>query len=407
MVYIIPFAAWRPSPQEAATFACPPYDVVSREQAATLEPQHRFLSVIRPEISLPAEVDEDSPQAHEQASRQLTQFEESGVLIHDSQPQLYIYRQEGFAHVQTGIVACVRVADYRNGTIKQHEKTLVAKELNRIHHFEATQAQTEPVFLMHRPDAHIAQLVQSATAAAVPIYDFTSEDGVHHMLWTLSSAQTEDLVRAFAPLSALYIADGHHRSASAVKVAEERGLDDGDPRASIMAVIFPGEDLKVLAYNRVVRDLHGMSPCQFLEKMSAAGYALHKIDQGEQAEPERRAEFGIYIAPTHAWYRASYHGEKTGNVVADLDTSILTRTVLDPLLGIKDLRTDSRISFVGGSAGIHELEKQAADQGIAFSLFPTAVADIMAVSDAGEIMPPKSTWFEPKLASGLFIHDLA
>ena len=406
MVKIIPFAAIRPRPSEVASFACPPYDVLSRTEATALAPTHRFLEVIRPEVALPAEIDEDAPQAHAAAATALADYQREGVLAQDSQPTIYAYRQEGYEHVQTGIVACVRVADYRDGVIKQHERTLVAKEQNRIHHFEATNAQTEPVFLMYRPSEEINAAVAAAISSASPEYDFTSEDGVRHQFWALPAALTEQLVAAFSSVEALYIADGHHRSASAVKVAGARGLDADDPRASIMAVIFPANDLKVLAYNRVVADLGGLSPAEFLAALKAAGYTVTTaFADPSQAQPRQRGEFGVYVGSS--WYRASYEGKPSGDPVADLDTSILTRTVLQPILGIEDLRTNPRISFVGGSAGIAGLEAEAGRDGVAFSLFPTSVTDVMAVSDDAQMMPPKSTWFEPKLASGLFIHSLA
>ncbi|MCI5826460.1 MAG: DUF1015 family protein [Arcanobacterium sp.] len=403
MVQIIPFAAWRPAAAEAATFACPPYDVLSRAEAAKLAPTHRFLTVIRPEAELPASVTEDAEQAHQLARTTLDKFKSSGVLIQDPAPQLYAYRQEGFAHVQTGVVACVRVADYRSGVIKQHERTLVAKELNRIHHFEATNAQTEPVFLMYRRRQQIDLLVQQAIAATPPHYDFISDDGVHHQLWPLGENISAALVEAFTAVETLYIADGHHRSASAVKVAGERGLAADDPRASIMAVIFPASDLKVLAYNRVVADLAGHTPEEFLAAL-APHFDVEPAAAGA-AQPQQRGHFGVFVGGR--WYRARYTRPLSGDVIADLDTSILTNAVLQPILGIHDLRTDKRISFVGGAAGIEKLEREAGDTGVAFSLFPTSVADVMAVSDAAAIMPPKSTWFEPKLASGLFIHSFA
>lgn len=403
MVHILPFAALRPTPEHAPTFACPPYDVVTRTQAAELAPNHRFLCVIRPEINCAPNVQEDDPEAHAHAAAQLAAFEEDGVLIRDSQPMLYIYQQIGYGHVQTGVVGCVRSADYRNGTIKQHEKTLVTKELNRIHHFEATQAQTEPVFLMHRPDEAVHSIVSGATSAE-PNYDFTGDDGVRHRFWILGSDETQKLVQAFSSLTALYIADGHHRSASAVKVAGSRGLDDDDPRASIMAVLFPCEDLKVLAYNRVVDHLNGLSPEDFLERIHTAGFDVTPCEA--DPAPTSRGSFGVYIGATSTWHTATFTAPRTGNVISDLDTSILTDHVLTPILGIDDLRTNPHIRFVGGSAGTRGLETAAGSQGVAFSLYPTSVTDIMAVSDAGEIMPPKSTWFEPKLASGLFIHSL-
>lgn len=406
MVQIIPFAAWRPTPAQAATFACPPYDVVTRESAAALAPRHRFLHVIRPEIGLPPAVDEDDPQAHALAAAKLQDFMHSGVLVHDDAPMLYVYRQTGFAHTQTGIVACVRVADYRAGVIKQHEKTLLAKEQNRIAHFTATHAQTEPVFLMYRPQSEITELV-TAALTALPSYDFTGEDGVRHEFWPLSPASTAALVAAFHRVESLYIADGHHRSASAVKVAGARGLADDDPRASIMAVIFPASDLFVLAYNRIVKDLAGLSAAEFLAALGAAGFTVTPSAGDAAAQPSTRGEFGVYLAATHRWYHARYQGAASGDVIKDLDTAILTDHVLAPILGITDLRTDPHIDFVGGAAGASALEAGAeASGGVAFALFPTSVTDIMAVSDAGAIMPPKSTWFEPKLASGLFIHSL-
>ena len=393
MVSILPFAAWRPSASEAGTFACPPYDVLTREEATELAPNHRFLRVTRPEVGLAPEISEDDLQAHSLARSELERFKAEGVLAQDPRPQLYAYRETMGDAVQTGIVACVLVADYESGVIKRHERTLVAKQKNRTEHFKATGAHTEPVFLTYRRRAQIDELVAAATQGE-PEVRVSDGAGVIHELWPI--AAPEPIVAAFEAVEAFYIADGHHRSASAAAAA---GAGD----EGFMAVIFPDSDLTVMSYNRAVHTLGDLSPRDLLDKLGES-FAVTKMEDPDQWTPRERGSFGMWLAGE--WYLLEYKGEPSGDAVADLDVSILQNTVLSPLLGIEDPRTDSRISFLGGIAGRDALAELAGENGVAFALYPTSVAEIMAISDAGEIMPPKSTWFEPKLISGLFIHEM-
>ncbi|MDY2941209.1 MAG: DUF1015 family protein [Varibaculum sp.] len=400
MVQIIPFAAWHPTAETAPSFACPPYDVVDREGAKKLAPKHRFLEVIRPEIGLPAGISEDDPQAHELARTRLQDFKDDGTLIHDEEPQLYIYREVKFGHEQTGVVACVRTADYRNGIIKRHERTIVQKEQNRVDHFKATKSQTEPVFLTYEHDQQIDYLVQKVMLHE-PLINFTDAHGSVQQLWPVPDYSP--LVQSFSQIGALYIADGHHRTASAARVAEDLGLDGDDPNNSIMAVIFPDNQLNVLAYNRIVHGLNGLTPAQ-LQVQLANDFGVYRAIDARDAKPRSRHTFGMRLGGQ--WYRIVYHGEDTGNVIGDLDSQILSDRVLKPLLGIEDLRTDPRIEFVGGTRSINIMEERTDNDSVAFGLYPTSVAEMIAVADVDEIMPPKSTWFEPKIDSGLFLKDL-
>lgn len=403
----MPFRALRPAPGLAATVAAPPYDVVDVAEARALAAGRptSFLHISRPEIDLPEDVDPHAPEVYAQGRVALEDFLVAGVLRRDERGAFLVYRQRLGETVQTGIVACASVADYRNGTIATHEHTRRDKEDDRVAHIEALGAHDEPVFLMYRegttPAATIADVV-AATTAGTPYEDFTTADGVSHTLWTVApGAPTATLIDAFTAVPRLYVADGHHRSAAADRVAALRG--NTTESGLFLAVTFPAGELNVLPYNRVVADLAGRTAEEFLDAM---GESLDVGPAPGPVAPEQPGHVGIYLAGR--WFRAVIRPDvvDASDPVARLDISVLQDRVLAPLLGVQDPRTDTRIAFVGGSRGTAELERLV-DSGryaVAFSMCPTTTSAVMDVADEGKVMPPKSTWFEPKLASGLFVH---
>lgn len=404
MALIKPFCALRPAPREAAVVASVPYDVVSRAEAKRLaeENPHSFLRVTRSEIDLPETTDIYSEEVYRRAKENLEKLQKDGVLKREENPCLYVYRLVMSNHMQTGVVACCSIDDYDNDLIKKHEKTRPDKEDDRTKHIVITGAQTGLIFLCYRGREKINELVSKATTAA-PLFDFSAEDGVQHTVWRVG--KTAELETAFREVPALYIADGHHRAASASRAREIlRKQNNGAPGDYdfVVAALFPAEQLKILAYNRIVKDLNGLSDREFLEKIGESFI----VSETNVHVPERRGEFCMYLSGK--WYRLRFNVAffRELNAVEALDVSFLQNFLLAPILGIEDVRTDKRIDFVGGIRGTKELEKLV-DWGkarVAFSLFPTAIEDLLAVSDAGEIMPPKSTWFEPKLRDGLLIH---
>jgi uncharacterized protein (DUF1015 family) len=401
---IKPFRALRPVPREAAQVASVPYDVVSTAEAKKLaaESPHSFLRVTRSEIDFADGADVYAPEIYERAKENLAKLQADGVLLREDAPCLYIYRLTLGNQTQTGIVACCSVDEYDNDLIKKHEKTRPEKEDDRTRHIVATRAQTGLIFLCYRGTETINALVSTATTAA-PLYDFQAEDGVQHTVWRVE--KTADLENAFAQVPALYVADGHHRAASASRarqVLREQNKGEAGDYDTVIAALFPAEELKILAYNRVVKDLNGLSNEEFLERVAenfVVTPAAHHV-------PDNQREFCLYLSGK--WHKLRYAVE---NVVAPspieaLDVSILQNYLLAPILGITDPRTDKRIEFVGGIRGTKELEKLV-NEGrgrAAFSLYPTSINDLLTVSDMNEIMPPKSTWFEPKLRDGLLIH---
>jgi uncharacterized protein (DUF1015 family) len=398
-----PFVALRPPRDLVAAVAAPPYDVVSMAEAAALADGNpdSFLRVSRPEIELSEGTAPDEVHAHGRAV--LTDFERRGTLVRDAAPGLLVYRQRLGDAVQTGVVGTVTAADYRAGVIAVHEHTRHDKELDRTQHVAALAAHDEPVFLMYRPDAPGAAQVAAAVArvtAAEPEYDLV-RDGVRHTLWTVPAAEGEALTAAFVQVPRLYVADGHHRSAAAARLAES------DPRpgaGEFPAVVFPADELTVLAYHRVVRWLGLRRAPSFLAALGENFVMVPSTGAPDLA----RHEVGVYVGGE--WWRAA---ARQGAVDEDdpigrLDVSLLQATVLAPLLGIADPRSDERIAFVGGIRGTGELERlvDSGEFAVAFALHPTSTAEVMDVADMGEVMPPKSTWFEPKLLSGLFVHPL-
>jgi len=409
LAVISPFRALRPEPSRAAQVASPPYDVVNTDEARQLakDNPYSFLHVSRPEIDLPAGTDIYSDQVYAKAAENFRRLIEICPLKTDDAPTLYLYRQVMNENAQTGIVACCSIDEYDDNLILKHEKTRPDKEDDRTRHIIETRAQTGPVFLTYRGREEINSLVDEATTREPhePLYDFTADDNIRHTIWIASDAA--NLARAFREVERLYIADGHHRAASASRARAELKSKNhhhtGDEEYNrFLAVLFPSDQLRILPYNRIVRDLGGFSPEEFLAKVKEK----FSVTEDAPPVPERRGQWSMYL--NKRWHKLTLkdNAAKTADPVASLDVSILQDNLLDPILGIKDVRTDKRIDFVGGVRGANELARLV-DEGkaaVAFSLFPTTLDDLLRVSDAGSVMPPKSTWFEPKLRDGLLIH---
>ncbi len=408
MPLIQPFAALRPAPGRAADVIAPPYDVVSTAEARALAAGRpwSFLHVSRPEIDLPPGTDPHSPEAYAKAAENLRRMVEAGVLVRDPAPRLYVYRLEAAGHAQTGLVAVASVDAYRAGRIRRHEHTRPDKEDDRVRQIEAVGAQTGPVLLAYRAREAMDRLIE-AGAAGKPVADVTDGEGVRHRFWAPEDREwTAAVLREADRLEALYIADGHHRSAAAARVAERRRAAHGPGSWDwFLAVIFPHTQMRILDYNRVVRDLNGMGPEAFLEAVRARGFAVEAA--AGPVRPAGRGEFGMYLAGR--WHRLRLDPARIpDDPVGRLDVSLLHRELIEPVLGIADPRRDPRIDFVGGSRGLGALAARvdSGEMAVAFALHPTALEDLMAVADAGEVMPPKSTWFDPKLADGLASHVL-
>ncbi|MGI6722666.1 MAG: DUF1015 domain-containing protein [Anaerovoracaceae bacterium] len=413
MAVVRPFKAIRPNRQVAEKVCSLPYDVMNREEAAKMAEgnPYSFLHICRSEIDLPDQKDPYDRSVYEKAAQNLEGFLSQGIFMEDAKPMLYIYRQTMNGNMQTGIVGCVSVDDYQNNVIKKHEFTRVEKEQDRINHFDICNANTEPVFLTYRDDARIRVLVDGFISSNDPEYDFVTKEGVGHQLWVITDDNViAGLAGLFSNIPSLYIADGHHRSASACKVGlkrrEEHPDYTGDEEFNyFMAVIFPDSDLSVYDYNRVLQDLNGNTPGEFIEKIRQAGFSVE--EKGTTAyRPEARHDFGMFLEGK--WYKLTAKDEIIpDHIINSLDVAILQNSLLGPVLGIEDPRTDSRIDFVGGIRGLKELERRVeTDMKVAFAVHPVEISDLMNVSDHNEVMPPKSTWFEPKLGSGLFIHRL-
>jgi uncharacterized protein (DUF1015 family) len=409
MAKVLPFAAVMPPADRAKQVADPPYDVVNREEAAALAASNPlgFMRVARAEIELPAEVDAYSDQVYAKANENYARLCREVPLTADSQSAYYVYSLVMNGHRQTGIVAAASVDDYDAEIVKKHEKTRQSKEDDRTRHIMTLRSQTGPVFLTYRDSAEIDRIV-AATMAEAPMFDFTADDGVRHTGWRVGEADCEALRAAFAAVPCLYIADGHHRAASASRtraaLREANPNHTGDEEYNgFLAVIFPASQLQILPYNRVVFDLNGHTPEQLRAEIAKA----FDVTPADSPSPDRSGVVHMYLEKQ--WWRLAYPGDTSAlSPVECLDVSLLQTLVLAPLLGIDDPRTSDRIDFVGGIRGTAELEKRV-DSGeaqVAFSMFPTTLDQLMAISDAGEIMPPKSTWFEPKLRDGLFVHDI-
>jgi len=402
---IRPFAALRPTPEYAAQVAAPPYDVLSTEEARG-EAQGKpwsFLHISKPEIDLPEGTDPYSPQVYVKAAENMRRMLDRGVLKRDGKPCYYVYRMVMNGHTQTGLAAAGSIADYDAQRIRRHELTTPAKEDDRVRQIDALNAHTGPVMVAYPPAPDVDAILADASSAA-PEFDVTAGSGVRHMLWVIGEDdRIARLTAAFDAMPALYIADGHHRTAAASRVAASRRA--AAPRAStdasyerFLCVAFPHHQLRILPYNRVVRDLNGLEPEEFLRRVAAR---FNVASSGGRVVPERRGVFGLYLPGQ--WYRLEIDAARIpADPTARLDISLLTEHLLEPVLAIGDPRTDPRIEFIGGIRGPEELERRVAGgMAAAFSLYPTGMQDLMAVADAGRIMPPKSTWFEPKLADGL------
>jgi uncharacterized protein (DUF1015 family) len=408
MATLIPFRALRPRPVDAARIAAVPYDVVNTDEARALADGNplSFLRVSRAEIELPPTVDPYSDEVYRRAAENFAKLKACAYEL-EAEPSLYVYRLRMGSHQQTGLGACFALAEYDRSVIKKHERTRRDKEDDRTRHMIALGAQTGPVFLIYRSSADV-NAVSARAAKHDPLIDFEATDRVRHTLWRVAGSDCHELVRAFQQIPALYIADGHHRAASAARARAEIGaehvgrasLGDGADVNSVLAVAFPHDQMQVLAYNRLARDLAGLSPEAFLAKVGEA----FSIEPGP-AMPATRGEIAMYLGGQWRTLRPRV-APSAADATAALDVSVLQNGLLDPVLGIVDVRTDKRIDFVGGVRGTDELQ-QAVDSGraaVGFSLYPVSIADLMTVSDAGKIMPPKSTWFEPKLRDGLLIH---
>ena len=403
-----PFRAVRPASDLAERVAAVPYDVVSRAEAVALAEgnPYSFLHVGRSDIDLPADVNPYDARIYAKARETLDRFQADGTLIRETTPSLYLYRQVMDGRAQTGIVGCVHIDDYEQDIIRKHEKTRQDKEDDRTRHVLTLRANAEPVFLAYRGRPEIDALIPSLLAEA-PLYDFTAPDGVRHTVWRIP--EVGPFLDAFRGVPYAYVADGHHRSASAWRAGRELRSAPTQHRGDgeynwFLAVLFPADQLRILPYNRVVRDLGQLGLAGVLARLSRLG----RLVTTDEPAPDRPGSFGIYLK--NAWYRLELDEATIDRTdpIGSLDVSLLQDRVLGPILGVGDPRTDKRIDFVGGIRGTAELERRvrSGEMAIAFSLYPTTVDQLMAASDAGQIMPPKSTWFEPKLRSGLFVHTL-
>ncbi|MBP9713095.1 MAG: DUF1015 domain-containing protein [Sterolibacterium sp.] len=413
MPLIKPFAGLRPAAGQAAAVAAPPYDVLSSEEArqrAAGKPWS-FLHISKPEIDLPANTDPYAPAVYAKAVENLQKMIDAGILKQDDQDCYYAYRLQMGEHVQTGLVVAAAVADYDTNRIRKHEFTRPDKEDDRVRQIDALNGQTGPVLLAYPSSSTADALLATASSGAADA-DVTADDGIRHTIWVVRDATlVEKISAAFDVMPALYIADGHHRSAAASRIAAARKTQgDGDgnnPReaAYFLAVVFPHHEMRIMDYNRVVKDLNGLSEDALLARIAEK---FTVVPSDGQMRPTKPGEFGMYLQGR--WLRLTIRPEliPTADPVARLDVSLLSDHLLGPVLGIADLRRDKRIDFVGGIRGLNELEKRvnSGEMAVAFALFPTQMTDLMAVADAGEVMPPKSTWFEPKLADGLVSHML-
>ncbi|HBZ02657.1 MAG TPA: DUF1015 domain-containing protein [Lachnospiraceae bacterium] len=410
MAKVLPFASYRPAKDVVSEVAALPYDVYKRAEAKAFvqDKPKSFLRIDRPETQFPDDFDMYSQEVYDKARDMLSEDMSNGTYIHDEKPDYYIYELIMDGRSQTGIVAVVSVDDYINGTIMKHENTLAAKEQDRINHIYNCGAQTGPIFLAYRDRAKVNEIVNRVKLTD-KTYGFTADDGVTHNVWVISDEQDIAAIKAeFAAEDKIYIADGHHRAASAVKVGlkkreENPGYTGEEDFNFFMSVLFPESELAILPYNRVVKDLNGLSAAEFVDKLKT-GFEVEEVTS--QFQPDSKATFGMFLEDK--WYKLTIHDDlKSDDPVSGLDVSLLQDNILTPILGIEDPRTDKRIDFVGGIRGLSELERRVhTDMKVAFSMYPTSINELFEVADAGLLMPPKSTWFEPKLRSGIFIHKI-
>ena len=414
MPKVTPFQGIRPTPSLASHIAALPYDVYNRKEACEevkKEPLS-FLKIDRAETQFSDDVSTYDPKVYQKAGELLKEEIEKGHFIKDETPCYYIYELIMDGRSQTGIVACSDIDDYLSGIIKKHENTREEKEIDRINHVDITDAHTGPIFLAYRSKSEINHIVESCKETLPVLYDFTSKDNITHRAWCISDDATiKELENLFAQIPCTYIADGHHRCASAVKVGLKRRAEHPDYTGKeefnrFLSVLFPDDQLAILPYNRVVKDLNGYSKEDFIKAVEAAGFHVSCMEK-EPVSPKEKSSFGMFLEGN--WYLLKADESLlSSDPVEGLDVSVLQNHLLAPILGIGDPRIDKRIDFVGGIRGLAELEKRVSeDMKIAFSMYPTSIDELLDVADAGLLMPPKSTWFEPKLRSGLFIHSLS
>jgi len=416
MAAIKPFVCVRPSEEMASTIAALPYDVYSRHEACEVVAKNpkSFLAIDRAETQFGSEVDTYDERVYKKASRMLKEWKSEGDFITDADKSYFIYELTMCGRTQTGIVAVASIDDYLNSVIKKHENTRADKEIDRINHVNICSAQTGPIFLAYRANEAINEVV-GRIKTEKPLYDFVSEDGIGHRVYKIYAKEdNRKIEEAFEGINEIYIADGHHRAASAVKVGLMRreanpDFDGTEDFNFFLSVLFPDEELMIMDYNRVLRNLNGLSNEEFLEKMQEifqVERAVPTQKNEDYRKPSKKGEFSMYLG--REWYLCKIRDkDKTTDPVKGLDVSVLQDVLLNPVLGIEDPKTDKRIDFVGGIRGMEELEKRAStDCVVAFAMYPTSISELFDVADAGLLMPPKSTWFEPKLRSGLFIHEI-
>lgn len=411
MAKVLPFQALRPDVKYAKDVAALPYDVYSREEAkqAVEGKPLSFLNIDRPETQFEEGHDMYGQDVYKKADEMIQSFKEKGIFVKDDQKHYYIYELTMNGRAQNGIVALSSIDDYINGVCKKHENTVAEKEVDRINHVDVTSAQTGPIFLAYRQKQNISDIVNEVKKET-PLYDFTCEDGIKHTVWMVDDQYTDTLMKAFENVEATYIADGHHRTASAVKVGLKRREEHPDYTGEeefnyFLSVLFPDNELYIMDYNRYVKDLNGLSEKEFFGEL----LNVFNMSQSEFGAPERKGIVKMYY--DQKWYTLTMKEEclkDRQDPVTSLDVSYLQDLVLTPILGIKDPRVDKRISFIGGIRGLKELERlvDAKEGSVAFAMYPTSIEELLAVADAKMLMPPKSTWFEPKLRSGLFIHEI-
>lgn len=411
MVTIRPFKALRPVKEKAAQVAALPYDVYSREEARKVVEAgpYSFLAIDRPETLFSPDHDMYARDVYEKADQMIRDWTKKGIFVEDSEPCYYLWELTMNGRSQTGLVCCSSVDDYMNGVVRKHENTRKDKEADRTNHVDITSAQTGPIFLAYRSCSEIRQIIRRIVSEK-PDLTFTSEDGVGHRIWRISDPSVcAEITASFEALNCTYIADGHHRAASAVSVSLKRRKEHPDYTGDeefnyFLSVLFPDDELKIMDYNRVLLDLNGFTPGEILEKLGER----FAVDRAETSpyRPKKKGEFGLYLG--EKWYRLqAEEAFMKSDPIGALDVQYLQSNALEPIWGIRDPKTDPRIDFVGGIRGLGELERRChEDCMVAFSMYPTSIAELFAVADAGLLMPPKSTWFEPKLRSGLFIHRI-
>ncbi|MBR1634125.1 MAG: DUF1015 domain-containing protein [Lachnospiraceae bacterium] len=413
MATVKPFCAIRPVPEKAKEIAALPYDVYTRKEAKMEIANHplSFLRIDRAETNFDDSVGTYEPQVYQKADELLQQMIADGDFIREEEPRYYLYELTMDGRVQSGIVGCVSVDDYENGVVKRHENTRADKEQDRISHVDTTSAQTGPIFLAHRHNNTIEGIIKKTKENEQPVYDFTSDDGIRHRVFVIRDGKDIDNITfAFGNIPEVYIADGHHRAASAIRVSQMRRASH--PRQTgreeynyFLSVLFSQEELRILDYNRVVKDLNWLTPAKVLAAMEKHATLLREDFFG--IHPEKKGQFSMFMADK--WYLYEFHEDiKNDDPVEGMDVSLLQKYILEPVFAIGDPSKDKRIGFVGGIRGLEGLESRCEKDNmkVAFAMYPTSMDELFAVADAGLLMPPKSTWFEPKLRSGLFIHEI-